>query len=281
MPLYYGGKFKVKENGMSTNTIKRIKFIYAIVLSVLLVVAGVLLMISCVSIYQIGDRPFTTENIANAFGKIQIPIYITLGAVLAGIALWLYYPNEKGKNKAAVPEKVQLERMESKLNVENCNPDLLYAISSEKKLRRLLRWIVAALCTLCMLPALIYALDFSHYAFPEYNASIIAATLWVLPCSAMAAAFVITLSYADHFSVQREMKLVKTAIAAYGAVKSAPAVQKVAVTTPTKRDKIVLAIRIAVAVIGVAFVVVGIVNGGMADVLAKAINICTECIGLG
>jgi hypothetical protein len=29
------------------------------------------------------------------------------------------------------------------------------------------------------------------------------------------------------------------------------------------------------------FIVLGIVNGGMADVLNKAIKICTECIGLG
>ena len=32
---------------------------------------------------------------------------------------------------------------------------------------------------------------------------------------------------------------------------------------------------------GIAFVVIGIVNGGMADVFEKAKNICTQCIGLG
>ena len=40
-------------------------------------------------------------------------------------------------------------------------------------------------------------------------------------------------------------------------------------------------VRCAVAVIGVAFVVLGVLNGGMEDVLGKAIRICTECIGLG
>ena len=29
------------------------------------------------------------------------------------------------------------------------------------------------------------------------------------------------------------------------------------------------------------FIVIGMFNGGMDDVLYKAINICTECIGLG
>ncbi len=41
------------------------------------------------------------------------------------------------------------------------------------------------------------------------------------------------------------------------------------------------AIRIALAAAGVVLIVVGICNGGMKDVLLKAINICTQCIGLG
>lgn len=40
-------------------------------------------------------------------------------------------------------------------------------------------------------------------------------------------------------------------------------------------------VRAVIAVIAVVFIIVGIVNGGMADVLYKAIRICTECIGLG
>ena len=33
--------------------------------------------------------------------------------------------------------------------------------------------------------------------------------------------------------------------------------------------------------VGVSFVVLGIMNGGMEQVLGKAVRICTECIGLG
>ncbi|MBQ8627442.1 MAG: thioredoxin [Agathobacter sp.] len=39
--------------------------------------------------------------------------------------------------------------------------------------------------------------------------------------------------------------------------------------------------RCAILAIGVFFLVYGFITGGTADVLAKAINICTECIGLG
>lgn len=33
--------------------------------------------------------------------------------------------------------------------------------------------------------------------------------------------------------------------------------------------------------VGVLLIVLGILNGGMQDVLTKAVKICSECIGLG
>ncbi|MBS5668154.1 MAG: thioredoxin [Firmicutes bacterium] len=33
--------------------------------------------------------------------------------------------------------------------------------------------------------------------------------------------------------------------------------------------------------VAILFIVLGVMNGGLRDVLVKAINICTECIGLG
>ena len=51
---------------------------------------------------------------------------------------------------------------------------------------------------------------------------------------------------------------------------------------PNKLNSILLLTsRIAVGVIAITFILVGIFNGGANDVFVKAINICTECIGLG
>ena len=41
------------------------------------------------------------------------------------------------------------------------------------------------------------------------------------------------------------------------------------------------AVRVILLGAAVCFLVLGAINGGMRDVLIKAINICTECIGLG
>ncbi len=40
-------------------------------------------------------------------------------------------------------------------------------------------------------------------------------------------------------------------------------------------------LRGALYLAAAALVILGILNGGLRDVLAKAVKICTECIGLG
>ena len=39
--------------------------------------------------------------------------------------------------------------------------------------------------------------------------------------------------------------------------------------------------KCVILAVAVVFVLIGIFNGGVADVLSKAVKICTECIGLG
>lgn len=48
--------------------------------------------------------------------------------------------------------------------------------------------------------------------------------------------------------------------------------------TPAKARRVA---RIAVFAVAALFIGLGILNGGLWDVLVKAVNICTECIGLG
>ncbi len=50
---------------------------------------------------------------------------------------------------------------------------------------------------------------------------------------------------------------------------------------PKARKTGVVLVRVALAAAGIALIVFGVFNGGMKDVLMKAINICTQCIGLG
>ena len=46
-------------------------------------------------------------------------------------------------------------------------------------------------------------------------------------------------------------------------------------------DKKIATIRIAFLLIGIGILIYGFASGGTRDVMTKAVNICTECIGLG
>ena len=64
---------------------------------------------------------------------------------------------------------------------------------------------------------------------------------------------------------------------------------KRAVKKPEKKEQgsavldgtVGVVVRSVLLVVAIGLVAIGITNGGMMDVLAKAVKICTECIGLG
>ena len=55
------------------------------------------------------------------------------------------------------------------------------------------------------------------------------------------------------------------------------------VITPSKatRSGLLWKVRLFILIFALAFIGLGLLNGGLNDVFVKAINICTECIGLG
>ena len=56
--------------------------VYRIALSCVIVLAGICLMVACISIYRSGDEPFSREAVAAAFAPISIPVYLCLAMVL-------------------------------------------------------------------------------------------------------------------------------------------------------------------------------------------------------
>lgn len=72
----------------------RFRSIYKILLSISIILAGIYLIIGCVSIYFAGNG-YSREIVSATFSKINIPIYMCLGLVV-GDAVWeLISPTEK------------------------------------------------------------------------------------------------------------------------------------------------------------------------------------------
>ena len=257
---------------MSFEKRRLLQRVCGILLSALLVAAGVLLAVSCVQIYKQGDSPFTRESVSAAFSRIAVPIYLTVFSVVATAVLAMIFPLEETKLRAKMTEETQLARLSAK-------EGLTAPAQKEEKLRRVLRAVAAAVTVIAALIPLFYLLNKANYAGDAtYNEIVIAGVVRVAIFAAVAFATCMIVSFLCHASVKRELTILK---GEGERVKNTAVPCRLTAWMKKHEKQTLLVLRCALLVLGVVLVIVGILHGGMADVLGKAINICTECIGLG
>ncbi len=267
---------------MSPKTKERIHLIYGICLSVLIVAVGVCFALSCLSIYRGGSSPFTRESIATHFDHIAIPVYVCIAGVIGGIVLSLALPLDSGKVKPRREASLALDKLCTKLDMAQCDAAVQSGIRKERARRRLSVITAAVIAVLALIPSLVWCANPAHFSIENLNGDIKTAAAIILPCAGIAMGAWIAAVLLCGASVARETALVKSALAASKGIPGKASENG----KPTKMDltadpRFVWAVRGVILVVGLVFVVLGVLNGGMADVLGKAIRICTECIGLG
>ncbi len=266
---------------MSNETKGRIHLVYGIILSVLILTVGVCFALSCISIYQSGASPFTRESISAHFARIAIPTYICIAGVIGGAILSLVLPVEGGKVKSRRDPETALSKLAARLDLNNCDETVAVSIRRERKWRRAVTVILWVLAGITLLPALAWCVNPAHFSIEDLNTDIKTAALFILPCAVVSLGLLTGERLLRHASVARETATVKAALAAVkGTGKPAEKAntdKKNWVSDP----RFVWGVRGAILAVGIVFIVLGVRNGGMADVLGKAIRICTECIGLG
>lgn len=234
---------------------EKFKKIWSVVTLVMIAVVALMLIVSCVRIYQSGDRPFDRQAMAAAAADVAVPGLLCLATVIVG----LFLENEE-KDKAIRSEKDLLAR---------------YGIQPEGEKERTLRKRIRMVCGIfiaaqCVYPV-IYFCDMSHFSIAELSEDILRAVLTVMEPTVIALAAVYICGRMESASISREIEAYKAAGIKPG---KAPEKKK---ADPKKRN----VIRAVLCIVAVVFILLGIGNGGAIDVLGKAIRICTECIGLG
>ena len=99
--------------------------------------------------------------------------------------------------------------------------------------------------------------------------------VFFFPCLLIPFGYGVFTAYWKKRSIQKEIELVKQAIAAGATVTS---IQEKPMKTGLKTGEIA---KYSVLTVSLAILIYGFIAGGTADVLAKAAAICTECVGLG
>ena len=257
---------------MTKENTQRIHRIFSILLSVVIVIAGLCLIVACVGIYQSGDKPFSREAVAKAFKPIAIPVYLCLILTIIGFIWEFFSPLSFKKAKSNKPYRLILSRLQETHDISTCDTSLRDAISAEQKKRKKLSIISTVIICAAGIIFLIYACNSGNFDKTDINGSMIKA-MWVLiPCLAVSFACGLFTIISNDKSLRAEIELMKKIPVLKGSSKPE--------NTEISSRKTMI-IRAVILIAAVALILLGYFSDGTADVLTKAINICTECIGLG
>ncbi len=268
----------------------RIRFIYTIVLSALTVLVGVLFIFQTWSIYGSAPQsPYTRDTVAARFGEIAVPIGIWVAAIVGGNVLYNVFPVEKKRPKPYIDVQAMLARVERRLPTDERSQNEVFAVRKKQKNSRIVAFILGSVVAI-VLGALILCIMLDWLYMPIVKTEFFASHHAVVDRifqSAILAIVALTVVSVVAWYIEKSKKteykayleVIATAKKEGRAVPAAVKAEKP--SQKQENGKAVLTVRIGLAVVGVAFVVWGVCNGGMQDVLLKAINICTQCIGLG
>lgn len=256
---------------MKKEKIQRIHWIYSIVSGVVCVIAGICLIAGCLTIYYSGlEQPYSRETVATTFQQIAIPVYLCATLVLGGFLLELLLPPAPNKLKAQKDLPHILSRLKAKADMAECKDPLHEQISKIEAKRKLHKVCLASVISICTVVFLIYSLNISNFHQTQINDSMIRAMWVLLPCFTVSFGYGIFVSFYDASCIRKEIALFKQIPAAKGTP-----------STDTNTNSHIKYLQIGITAVSVILIVYGLFTGGTLDVLTKAVNICTECIGLG
>jgi hypothetical protein len=154
----------------------------------------------------------------------------------------------------------------------------------ETRLRRVIRITAGTLIAALFVYPTLYFLNPDHFSAHDPNASIRTATVVLLIPTALSLLLASIASLLLKHSYTRELRQAKAEIALHRASRRTEAPKPTAaehVRFALSKKSVLLGVRIVLFSVAVLFIVLGILNDGIGDVLGKAAAICTECIGLG
>ncbi len=274
---------------VTDNKKKIVHWVSDIIISLMVFAVGILFAISCYSIYKSAEtQMFTYDSIGEAFGKIDIIVYIVLAHIAAGAVLLIVFPREEVKLKTPKRIKKTYRSLSKRVDVSELTPDIKSKILRERKLRSALFIASAAVLVLEAFLPLIYLFNPMNFQANtgKYNTEVLNGFLVYL-CMLLPVLIYETVRFiVVRFSYIRETEFIKEAMkngakAPTAENESEKAFSKMRKFFHSNEKPITAGIRIALIGCAVLFIVLGVVNGGMVDVLIKAVNICAECIGLG
>ena len=269
-----------------------IKKITRLAVSLLVLITAVSFLTACVHIYLTeGETPFSRESVGEHLIFVLPQAVLTVAAIIFGLVYEQLNPSEESKLKGARCEYVSLERMRAAAVKKNEEFIRDAEVIKERYFRIILRSAFAFVAiTVSVVLTVVLSLG-DRYTLEAINASVASSAAVAFITLGVVAAFGYSVSLLCRNSAEKESTRLKDLFAKrveFTEGKENKIIEFISEKCDickeffTKHQKTALyLVRGIVLTTAVVFVIVGIINGGMSDVLGKAVKICTECIGLG
>ena len=243
--------------------------IFLIIVSILTILMGIVFIIQILRIYYGNDKTFTRE-ICGEFLLQMLPIIILWIISIIGTYIYFNIKTNPKKEFAKLTNAYKLKNLEEICPYAEEEYEL---VNKEKKNRKNVMIINIVIVSICSIMSLGYLLNVKHFD-PSGNLMEQAGKMAVhlSPWVVIAFGSMIFTTIYEEISSKKSIEYLKSIIKNNGKKET------------VKQESNKKAINIARGIIlglAIVLIVVGIFDGGVEDVLQKATNICTECIGLG
>ena len=266
----------------------KIRIAYSVFLGVFTVVVGILFLAQSADLYYSGVAElgelhgmYSREAVGARLLELLTPVVLWIVAIIVGVVVYAVFPAMERKKRS--PDDVKIyARLSRRANAER-DPEAFANVRRLEKIRLAVRLVSAAFCLLAAVMCIVYLANTANFtSLAELSSDVLRMVANVLPWVGAALLVLIGEAVFEVVFAKKMLPKVKPLVGSSpspskwetGAQKAAAAIEN---------KYVLLGVRCALFVLAVVFLVLGALpaNGGAHSVLIKAINICTECIGLG
>ncbi len=282
---------------MKEKTVKTVRLVYEVIFGIYTAVVAALLIWQTVDLYRTGKASasgviYSRQIVGERLMRLSPALWIWVALVIVGFGLGIAFATKQRVSKPDM--RYSLYCLKKRVSVRN--PESMSAsvqvVRREETVLRILWLIVGAVGLAGTIYGIVYLCMPSHFPKTDVTHEMLAMAKNILPWVTWTFLLACGVGIYERFSARKQLPEVKKLVAASksGDAVAVPAsnvagrVRTKAATNKFLRFLYAYRVWIARAVVGcvaIAFVIAGAFNGGARDVLIKAINICTECIGLG
>lgn len=272
---------------MKEKTCKTVRIVYGAVFGAVTALVAALLIWQVLDVYLGGKRAggviFSRAVVGERLARISPALIVWLVVAVAGYAIGIIFSTRAKVGKQDI--RYTLCRMRKRMPV-GCPEgmgDSWAIVRRETTIMRILYSCVGAVGLAGAIYTIVYLCMPSHFPSGEVTASMINMVKNVIPWVTWTFLLACGVGVYEKFSARKQIPEIGKLTKAGGVRAAKPSFAE---NIKNRFLKFVYTYRIwfirgAVCVVAVSFVIAGALNGGAHDVLTKAINICTECIGLG